>query len=56
MNKKTLGLLSVLASMLVTGCQPSKSDNSSVGGNTSSGSSNVTNRYYENSLLDIPEV
>ena len=56
MNKKTLGLLSVLASMLVTGCQPSKSDNSSVGGNTSSGSSNVTNRYYENSLLDSPEV
>ena len=55
MNKKTLGLLSVLASMLVTGCQPSKSDNSSVGGNTSSGS-NVTNRYYENSLLDSPEV
>ena len=55
MNKKTLGLLSVLASMLVTGCQPSKSDSSNVVGNSSS-NSNVTNRYYENSLLDSPEV
>ena len=55
MNKKTLGLLSVLASMLVTGCQPSKSDNSNASGNSNI-NSNVTNRYYENSLLDSPEV
>ena len=54
MNKKTLGLLSVLASMLVTGCQPSKSDNSNASGNSNI-NSNVTNRYYENSLLDSPE-
>lgn len=56
MNKKTLGLLSVLASMLVTGCQPSKSDSSNVGGNSNSGTNGQVTHYYENSILNSPVV
>lgn len=59
MNKKTLGLLTVLASMLVTGCGGKNSDSSSQGGN--SGNVNAEGQYFKgengyNTLLTSPVV
>ena len=59
MNKKTLGLLTVLASMLVTGCGGKNSDSSSQGGNSSN--VNAEGQYFKgengyNTLLTSPVV